>query len=253
MTSAYTFFLICLGGFLPALLWLWFWLREDKLHPEPRGMIMLTFFAGVLSILPVYIAEVYVQDKLMEPGIKAWLIAMQGVIPIFAGLFAFETIRTILWASVEEIIKFMSTALSGLRSKVYDEPIDALVYLISGGLGFSAAENSFFLYKVLQDEGVLKSMTTGNMRFIGASLLHVLTAGIIGSCLAITFYKRPAIRRLSVVVGLLIATVLHTFFNLYIIESEGSGIFTVFCILWLAIILLLVVFEKVKKLTRSNK
>ena len=25
----------------PVLLWLWFWLKEDARHPEPRGLIVL--------------------------------------------------------------------------------------------------------------------------------------------------------------------------------------------------------------------
>ena len=42
-----------IGGMLPALFWLWFWLQEDKLHPEPRSRIMLAFLGGMVGfILP---------------------------------------------------------------------------------------------------------------------------------------------------------------------------------------------------------
>ena len=27
-----------IGGFVPALVWLWFWLKEDKQKPEPKGV-----------------------------------------------------------------------------------------------------------------------------------------------------------------------------------------------------------------------
>ena len=34
-----------LAGLIPALFWLWFWLREDKAHPEPRALIATSFIA----------------------------------------------------------------------------------------------------------------------------------------------------------------------------------------------------------------
>ena len=39
------FFLALTFGILPALLWLWFWLHEDRLHPEPRKTIMFMFLS----------------------------------------------------------------------------------------------------------------------------------------------------------------------------------------------------------------
>jgi RsiW-degrading membrane proteinase PrsW (M82 family) len=39
-----------LTAVLPALLWLFFWLREDRFHPEPRGLLILTFLAGGLVV-----------------------------------------------------------------------------------------------------------------------------------------------------------------------------------------------------------
>ena len=42
---------VFLGGLVPAILWLWFWLREDSAHPEPRGLIVITFIAGMVSVV----------------------------------------------------------------------------------------------------------------------------------------------------------------------------------------------------------
>jgi len=53
ITSIDVFFAF-VGGLLPALLWLWFWLRED-LHPEPRRILLLTFTAGmVMAIVALF-------------------------------------------------------------------------------------------------------------------------------------------------------------------------------------------------------
>jgi len=43
MLSAETVIYVLLGGIVPTLLWLWFWRREDRLHPEPRRLILLAF------------------------------------------------------------------------------------------------------------------------------------------------------------------------------------------------------------------
>jgi RsiW-degrading membrane proteinase PrsW (M82 family) len=40
-----------LSGILPALLWLWFWLKEDNLHPEPRSLLIGSFIAGMIVVV----------------------------------------------------------------------------------------------------------------------------------------------------------------------------------------------------------
>jgi len=39
------------GGILPALIWLWFWLKEDKENPEPKGLLFLTFILGMIAVI----------------------------------------------------------------------------------------------------------------------------------------------------------------------------------------------------------
>ena len=38
-------------GVFPALVWLFFWLKEDSYHPEPLGRIIKTFLGGALAVL----------------------------------------------------------------------------------------------------------------------------------------------------------------------------------------------------------
>jgi RsiW-degrading membrane proteinase PrsW (M82 family) len=45
-----------IGGIIPALLWLRFWLKEDKKRPEPKKRILLTFIFGMIVgvlVIPV--------------------------------------------------------------------------------------------------------------------------------------------------------------------------------------------------------
>ena len=43
--KTYPFLLSFLLGLIPALIWLWFWLKEDA-HPEPAKNITLSFLGG---------------------------------------------------------------------------------------------------------------------------------------------------------------------------------------------------------------
>ena len=85
--------------------------------------------------------------------------------------------------------------LAALRFRVFDEPLDGVIYLVTAALGFSALENVFFLITPAQGGDLLRTIVTGDLRFIGASLLHTLASATIGVSLALSFYKGVGVRR----------------------------------------------------------
>ncbi|MDO8482599.1 MAG: PrsW family glutamic-type intramembrane protease [bacterium] len=224
--SASTLFFALTGGILPALLWLWFWLQEDRLHPEPRGMIIRTFVAGMVAVPLVLPLEQLIQ--------KHYSFNLMLVI--------------ILWASAEEIFKWAAAGLAAFDTKEYDEPIDAVVYMLTAALGFAAMENVFFLVTSISNTNVVESLVTGNLRFIGATLLHVLSSGVIGLFMGLSFCKGWFTRKISLVFGIAAAILLHTLFNIYIMKSGGTSIFIIFCFVWVAVLLLIAGFQKVKNI-----
>src|SRR3989344_3350792 len=226
MPSAQTIFFALSGGILPALLWLWFWLQEDRLHPEPRGMIIRTFIAGMIAVPLVLPLEQLIQKHY----------AVNLMLVIF------------LWATAEEIFKWGAVYLVALETSEYDEPIDAVVYMLTGALGFAAMENVFFLITSISNTNVVESLVTGNLRFIGATLLHGLSSGIVGLFMGLSFCKGWFTRKIYLIFGIILAVLLHTLFNIYIMKSGGTSIFVIFCFVWVAIFLLIVGFQKVKKI-----
>lgn len=213
-----------LGGFLPALFWLWFWRHEDRKRPEPRGMIALAFVAGMLAV------------PLVIP-LERWVWSMYGA----------SSATIILWAVIEELAKYAAAAVFVLRSRYSDEPIDALIYLMTTALGFAALENAFFLIGPLTEDGFLAGLVTGNLRFIGATLLHTLSSAAIGASLALSFHRHQSVRHHYLLVGILAAVILHALFNLLIISSNGSALFSVFASVWGGMIALIILFEKIKR------
>lgn len=213
------------GGILPALFWLWFWMQEDKLHPEPRGRILLAFLGGMAAVALVYPLERWAYLK-----------------------FGLSNTTLLVWAAIEESAKYVMVAITALHCKAFDEPIDALEYLITTALGFAALENVLFILNPLLDGHTFQSLVTGNMRFIGASLLHVVCSAILGYCIAREFYRGRVAKISWRVLGLLIAIALHAIFNAFIIYDNGSKIFIVFSVVWVLSLGVLLLFEKVKKL-----
>ncbi len=225
MNTGLTLFVSLIGGILPVLIWLWFWRQEDRLHPEPRRQITLVFLCGMLSVilvLPVERIVFYLAGNSITPSTIA------------------------LWALAEELFKFLAVYLAVFRSRDMDEPIDASLYMITGALGFSALENTFFLWNLVGDGLFIQSIITSNMRFLGATLLHTASSATIGILYGLAFYKRVGIKKAMLVLGLITAVALHTIFNLLII-SAGEDIFFVFAGIWFIVTFLIVAMEKVKK------
>ncbi len=224
MIEADTFIYALLGGILPALLWLAFWLREDYRHPEPRGLILRTFLFGMMSV--------------------ALVLPFQKIVDSLIPGTTFMAI--LLWVVLEELFKFGAAYIGGLRSVEDNEPIDPIIYMITAALGFVALENTLFLFGSIAGENVAGSVITGNLRFIGASLLHVVSSGIVGVSLAFSFYKPMREHVLLTIAALTTAIVLHTGFNLSIVHWGNSGAMLAFGLVWIGVVLLLLAFEKTK-------
>lgn len=222
MVSLEPYMFAILGGIIPALIWLWFFLREDRLHPEPRLLIALTFVAGMASVF--------------------------FVLPIEKFFFGFLTGGTLIlvWAAAEELFKYFAAFMVVLWRPAVDEPIDPLVYMITSALGFSACENILFVLTPFISGNVGDALITGNLRFMGAALLHTLASAMIGGALAFSFYRKEKYKRMYVFTGFVLAVLLHTIFNFFIIGSSGGQVIAIFSFVWIGIIALFLIFEKVK-------
>lgn len=212
-----------LGGLIPAFLWLWFWLREDDEKPEPRGLLLLTFIIGMVSVFVVLPIENF-----------------------FDGFIRDQKVLTIVWAGTEEIIKYIAVLFVALKSRFADEPVDFAIYLITGALGFAAMENALFLVDPVAVGDATVSLLTGNFRFLGAMLLHAVASGMIGIALGLAFYRNLIQRRIFLFIGLFGAISLHSIFNFLIIDSD-KGLFSVFSLLWGVTIIILLLFEQLRR------
>jgi RsiW-degrading membrane proteinase PrsW (M82 family) len=228
-----------IGGILPALLWLWFWLKEDSKKPEPGSLILVAFLGGMIAVpftIPFEQAVINLAEhiKQVDPTLFTKGQLQGGII--------------ILWAFIEEMIKFIAIYFIAFKSRFFDEPIDALIYLITGALGFAALENSLYLMSSIVDGGVVVGALNTHLRFLGATLLHVVSSSAIGIMIAFSFYRKK--RRIPyLIVGIIAATALHAIFNLFIIGTQDiRGTMMVFSCYWAIILVLILIFEGIKLL-----
>lgn len=212
-----------LSGLLPSFIWLWFWLREDHQHPEPPSLLVACFFGGLAAVIAAVFAEKYIASIYTDP-----------------------TIRYTLWAMVEEVFKFIVVAVIALRAQANDEPIDAMVYCIVTALGFAALENALFIMGPLSGGEIAKSIVTGNMRFMGATLLHIVSSASVGFTLGYMFYHGKLAKILAAVIGLCGAIAIHVAFNLSIVEASPADTLKTFSWIWGAVVILIILFEEVK-------
>ncbi|MEK7530447.1 MAG: PrsW family glutamic-type intramembrane protease [Patescibacteria group bacterium] len=210
-------------GFVPVLIWLAFWLFQDWVHPEPNRRLLSAFIAGIFCVIAVLPLQQY-----------------------FSVRFEFGTVLIFIWAGIEEIMKLLFAWVVVLRTRALDEPIDFPVYLITVALGFAALENSLFLFSSSLAGNVLDSAITGDLRFIGATLIHVLSSAVIGGALAIAYYRSKMRMLVYGVVGVILATVLHAGFNLLILATGAEAILTVFLGIWVGVVFMLLAFERIK-------
>lgn len=167
------------GGILPAIFWLLFWLREDERRPEPRRLVIRTFILGMCSVIVVLPFQKIVGDTF--PGF--------GLLPF------------LLWATLEEGFKFGAAYMGGLKEIDDNEPIDPMIYMITAALGFVALENTLFIFNPLLQKDLIGGLLTSNFRFIGSSLLHVLSSAVIGAGIAVSFYKSKKIKKMDFFIG----------------------------------------------------
>lgn len=226
-------FVALLAGLLPALLWLTFWLLEDRLHPEPKRYIFFCFIGGMLLVAPLSInghlfGIVLPLERLM--------------LKHFSG---FELLLS--WAIIEELTKFAVAYFVALRARVFDEPLDAVIYMVTVALGFAAAENALFLMNPLNNGNLLQTVVTGDLRFIGATLLHTLSSATIGLALAFAYHQSKISKIWAAIGGVILAITLHTLFNFFILGAGSAATFWIFLVIWLGIIAVLLSVERIKR------
>jgi len=228
-------------GLLPSVIWLMAYLRED-VHPEPKRAIAKIFVWGML-VAPLAVLAQYLVLAMLD----RWNVPSAALWSLF------------LLAGIEEYLKYLVVQTEIEDEPDFNEPTDAMVYLIVSALGFAAVENISIAFS-LAPSGVIHGTEAATVnllialrvlgiRFLGATLLHAFASSIVGFTLAKRVFEHRGVW--IIWEGLFIAVILHALFNYLILEGgeiRGAAVIAASAIMVSVIVAL---FKRLQKITRA--
>jgi protease PrsW len=213
------FYLIAIPlALIPSLIWLLYYLKKD-IHPEPNQLIIKVFIWGMIATILAAIAILFYAK--IEQSLVLNNSSTLNYLPYFFGIPIFIIFFNAFW---EEALKYLVVRFAILKDSEFDEPVDAMEYMIIVALAFAAVENILIAANYSDFKSLYAILF---VRFLGATLIHVLSSATLGFFLAKAVFWKKDRRRFPlrvgiVLLGLLIATTLHAVFNFLIIESSKS-------------------------------
>lgn len=184
---------LLLIAFTPGLFWLWFFLRQDRIRPEPRKLVALTFLLGCASTVPAGFGNyIFGADALLEGS---------------RHLLSVVTAMTFVVGPVEELCKFAAVRLGPYRSLYFDEPVDGLVYAGAASLGFASLENLIYVL----DYGPEVMIVRAPLSTVG----HLVFGSVWGHALG-QYYISGGRRRSLLLGSLALGAGAHALFNVLV-------------------------------------
>jgi RsiW-degrading membrane proteinase PrsW (M82 family) len=206
------YLLTTLIALIPALLWCTLFLRY---HRERLSVILLLFFGGMLSTLPILF-----YDALVRHGVELQFFVFRvvpesfnrtsesfasgqlgGLLPVDATILT-SIVSFCIVATIEELSKYWMVRRNGLPlARSID---DVLQFAIITAIGFAFAENvinpSYFL-RFVQDALVYPThpdLSTFTANVLGRSVLtgmvHIVSTGVIGYFLGLAAFAPDVLR-----------------------------------------------------------
>lgn len=188
---------------LPGLGLLLYFGRWDRRRPEPRGLLLFTFFLGFVAVLPAAVIESLV-DPLGLPFPPLLQLAFRAF--IVAGL-------------VEEGTKLFVVRRFIMKRPAFDEIMDGIIYTITASMGFAFFENIF--YSVGGPETLL-------VRGITAVPLHAAASGIMGYYIGLSRFGRPGAWKKGLGIGVLI----HGFYDFFLFIGSWFSFLSLPLLIW---------------------
>jgi RsiW-degrading membrane proteinase PrsW (M82 family)/ribosomal protein S18 acetylase RimI-like enzyme len=177
----------------PGLAICFYILHQDRHNPEPKPALAISFFLGMLTIIPAYFIEAYT---------GAWV--RYNVISTILSSF-------VAIALVEELLKFMAVRHYCFTRPTFDEPFDGIVYSVFVGMGFATLENIAYVLK--------HGYSVVFARMFTSVPAHASFAAIMGYYIGKAKFE-PRDRGKLFRKGILMATLFHGAYDSFIFLSD---------------------------------
>lgn len=207
---------------------------KDKYNREPLGLMLLSFFLGMLAIIPAIIIQLSITkpvNRLMGEGV------------LYTAVFAF-----LIVALSEELSKFAAIRLVPYRRKAFDDPFDGIIYSVMTGMGFATLENIGY---VLQH-----GFATGVLRMFLSVPAHGTFAVLMGYHIGLAKFDTTH-KRKHMVLAIFWPVLFHGAFDFFLFLPKnypnnllliGGAVFSFIVAVWLSLKLI----RKKQKLSRDH-
>ena len=206
---------------IPPILWMGLFYKQDRLNPEPKGLVFKTLILGALVHKAIYVP----------------IVSM--ILP--SGNTGFESIGNkmittiILVAVIQESIKMLTVRYSIYPSKEFDEDIDGIIYGSALGLGFATMSS---IDAILSAGGAM--LTNATVLVVVQTFSHASITGL--SCYFLGVSKNAKFNILRLPTALLLSSSINAIiqFLLDAVVRKGFKVNYIIGLLPAAIVALIV-------------
>lgn len=173
---------------IPAILWLAVFYGFDRIEPEPKQGVIVTFVVALFffaALAPLVFDGIFQIDAWLD---NSWWSRVLGGI-LVVGIF-------------EQYLVFLVVRYLPFESPEFDERVDGVLYAVAAGLGVATAVNFFY---VIDHGGV--DMGIGSLRMVVNTLAYASFAGVLGYFIGQAKFERTPVWYLPA--GLLLAATLN--------------------------------------------
>lgn len=195
-----------------SIIWMVYLRKLDVFEPEDWKPIIVVFLLGCLTVWLVFPISgflrnqlnFYFNDGLINDFFYSWV----GI------------------GMTEELVKMIPLIIIIRFRKIVNEPYDFLLYASVAALGFAFVENALYIQKT--------NFLATNGRALMSTVAHMTFSSVIGYSLMIASCRRPGQRWYYYIGGFLLATLMHGFFDFWLINpvaKQYNGLSFLFFIL----------------------
>ena len=187
-------FLILLA-ILPGLLLCYLIYRLDKYEKEPLLVLGVCFALGMFITFPALKLETLATDYGLDESKNIGFLLLSSFVVV---------------AFSEELVKFAVLILYPYQKKVFNEPLDGIVYSIIIAMGFATVENIIYAN--------LFGMPTTLLRSFTAVPAHAVFAVIMGYYVGLAKFDESRQYKL-IAIGFFAAVVIHGTYDFFILQK----------------------------------
>jgi RsiW-degrading membrane proteinase PrsW (M82 family) len=188
---------------IPAIIWLYFFYRLDRLEAEPKHMVMSVFVIGALITAALHDFIINDMFNVNEWQYNSWWGHLLGGILIVG--------------FVEQFIVYIAVRFMVFRNPEFDERVDGVIYSVAAGLGVATVLNFYYVFR---SNGV--DLDIGSIRMVINTMAYASFAGILGYFIGQARFEKTPIYYMPA--GLTIAAVFNGLFWYLLDRSFGGSL-----------------------------